>query len=847
VRFILPLLLGRIPRRWPTFLAIAFCLYSTALLTYSMYIQQKMREESNGFLVADSTRRAAALGDVVVGLREKARDYADLYEIRTFLINRDLGMSPRYGLNYSLEMIVERFKERAVQDAERWGTLPPRIAYFSEGGELLADTNPQADALILPGEDAGKEVLTLDTVRGLVLIVTPVRFRNRQEGQLVVAAPIEVMYRNLLVQGISSGYRELLMTDTGEYLRPIDALGSITTTAIARIPEDSVLRFSDVVTSGTPELALRDSLMLKSRVPGVALSIVTFVSNEHAHDNTGSIYSLFAVGTVPLLLLFLAFRLDKLRLGKELLQEQIRASEQERLRVEIRNSELIDEIERRVAVEHALRDSDERWQLAVSGTNDGVWDWNPMTGETFFSLRWKSMLGYAEADLDGNVEEWRSRIHPDDLAQTLAEMQRHLHGESRFYECEHRLRCKNGSYKWVLARGRALFDESGSATRVSGSHTDMTERRLGEALLQDRTEQLNVIFELSPDGFISFDAARRVKYASPAFIRMAGIPQEQINGLDEQEFSSYLAQLCSDGGRFRGVAALRESAARGEKNEREIIRLSQGVPCFLEVGLRASESSSVSQILYFRDVTYETEVDRMKSEFLSTAAHELRTPMASIFGFAEVLLTQDFDEAIRHELLSIIHKQSSLMASILNELLDLARIEERRGKDFVFEATDVQALVNEVVSEFKLPEGRSLPTLLMPADPLFIMADHKKAQQAILNVLSNAYKYSPEGGDVSVTIERAASDANLDALTRPLPAMAVIRILDNGIGMTAEQLERVCQRFYRADASGKIPGTGLGMSITKEIINLHHGVIEMTSQMGQGAVVTLKFPVFTGF
>ncbi|MEI7429310.1 MAG: PAS domain-containing protein, partial [Betaproteobacteria bacterium] len=525
------------------------------------------------------------------------------------------------------------------------------------------------------------------------------------------------------------------------------------------------------------------------------------------------------------------------------LQELIRVSEQQRLRVEIRNNDLIDEIQRREAVEHALRDSEERWQLVVSGTNDGVWDWNPVTGESYFSPRWKSMLGYAEADLDGNAEEWRSRIHPDDLAQTLAEIQRHLRGESQFYECEHRLRCKNGSYKWILARGRALFNESGRATRVSGSHTDMTERHQSEALLQDRTEQLNVIFELSPDGFISFDAAHRVKYASPAFIRMVGIHPGQISGLDEQEFSNFLAQLCSDGGRFRGVAALRESAASGEQKEREIIQLSLGGRCYLEVGLRASESISVSQILYFRDVTYETEVDQMKSEFLSTAAHELRTPMASIYGFAELLLAQDFDEDTRNELLSIIHKQSKLMASILNELLDLARIEERRGKDFVFKATDVQALVNEVVSQFKLPEGRSLPTLLIPADTLYIMADRKKAQQAILNVLSNAYKYSPEGGEVSITIERNDVSALSDGVSRPLPDMVIIRILDHGMGMTAEQLERVYERFYRADSSGSILGTGLGMSITKEIINLHHGVIEMTSQIGQGTVVTLKFPV----
>lgn len=529
-----------------------------------------MREDAIGFLLADSARRAAALGDVVEGLREKARDYADIYEIRAFLINRDLGMSLRYGLNYSLDMIVEQLKIRAIRDAKLWGTTPPRILYFSKDSELLVDTNPDADTVTLPREESGKVILSVDPEHGHVQILTPVGFRNREEGQLVVTVPIEFIYRNLLVQGISSGYRELLMTDRGEYLRSSDSLSLETTTAIAKIPDDSFIQFADLDKTGTQELDLHDSLILKSRVPGIPLSIVTFVSNEHAHGSTASINLLLVAGTVPLLLLFLAFWLDKLRLGKELLQEQIRASEHERLQIEIRNNDLIDEIERREAVEHALRDSEERWQLVVSGTNDGVWDWNPITGETFFSRRWKSMLGYAEDELDCNVDEWRSRIHPDDLVQTLAEIQGHLRGESQFYECEHRLRCKNGSYKLILARGRALFNELGSATRVSGSHTDMTERRLAEDLLLDRTEQLNAIFELSPDGYISFDAAHRVKYASPAFIRMTGIAPEQINGLDEQEFSDYLAQLCVGGARFRGVAGLRERAARGK---RVIVRL----------------------------------------------------------------------------------------------------------------------------------------------------------------------------------------------------------------------------------------------------------------------------------
>jgi signal transduction histidine kinase len=242
----------------------------------------------------------------------------------------------------------------------------------------------------------------------------------------------------------------------------------------------------------------------------------------------------------------------------------------------------------------------------------------------------------------------------------------------------------------------------------------------------------------------------------------------------------------------------------------------------------------VSQILYFRDVTHETELDQLKSEFLSTAAHELRTPMASIYGFAELLLTQNFNEESRREFLSIILNQSELMTAILNELLDLARIEARRGKDFVFEDLCPQDLIDQVVHRFILPAGRHAPLLKLPETSLRIMVDHKKAYQAIVNVLSNAYKYS--AGEVSIALVNEPRPAGMtDA--------AGIRIIDSGIGMTPKQLARVFERFYRADTSGKITGTGLGMSIVQEIVLLHGGQITLESTYGRGTAVTLWFPV----
>jgi signal transduction histidine kinase len=356
---------------------------------------------------------------------------------------------------------------------------------------------------------------------------------------------------------------------------------------------------------------------------------------------------------------------------------------------------------------------------------------------------------------------------------------------------------------------------------------------------EERTQrQLSEIFALSPDGFVSFDAQRRVSYVSPAFLRMTGFALGQVIGLDETAFSAQLAERCIDPARFPGIAALRRSQKVGAgdtapeaQRQNQVIELSGPGKRILEVGLRESQARIVSQILYFRDITHESEVDRMKSEFLSHAAHELRTPMASIFGFTELLLQQEFDAAERRDFLATIYRQAELMISIINELLDLARIEARRGQDFNIESIDLRTLLPEVIGGFKVPAGRPAPGRQLPEGACTVRGDCKKLTQAISNVLSNAYKYSSGNGPVDIALLR---EENPDRLG--------IRIVDHGIGLTAEQRARICERFYRADASGKVPGTGLGMSIVKEIVELHGGSVQVESEFGAGTAVTLWLP-----
>jgi PAS domain S-box-containing protein len=136
---------------------------------------------------------------------------------------------------------------------------------------------------------------------------------------------------------------------------------------------------------------------------------------------------------------------------------------------------------------HALQDlraSEERWQLALQGNNDGLWDWNARTNEVFHSARWKQILGYQEHELPSSTQEWESRVHPEDLPRVQRELQDHLDRKTRFYITEYRIRTRDGSYIWVLARGQALWDEAGNPVRMVGSHSDITERKLSEEALR---------------------------------------------------------------------------------------------------------------------------------------------------------------------------------------------------------------------------------------------------------------------------------------------------------------------------------------------------------------------------
>lgn len=236
-------------------------------------------------------------------------------------------------------------------------------------------------------------------------------------------------------------------------------------------------------------------------------------------------------------------------------------------------------------------------------------------------------------------------------------------------------------------------------------------------------------------------------------------------------------------------------------------------------------------IFILHDVTGERAMNRMKSEFICTAAHELSTPLASIIGYSELLLNEkELPQETAQEALAFINKKSWALSRIVNDLLDLSRIE--LGRDIPIEKTPVD--INEILREAEI-FGRNLAhkhhfELDVPQIPAVIYLDRGKIEQAVENIVSNAIKYSPAGGTIRIT-GRMENDGYL------------IEIADEGIGMTVEQTARVFDRFYRADTSTTaVEGTGLGMSIVKHVIEGHGGRVWVKSRLGQGTQVYVKLP-----
>jgi len=460
----------------------------------------------------------------------------------------------------------------------------------------------------------------------------------------------------------------------------------------------------------------------------------------------------------------------------------------------------------------------------------------------FVSTLLESLVGYAiiAADFDGNViafNEGARQIYgyapeevigkqemqiffPEDFIEAgkLQQIIGDLIEQGRFsYEGE-KVR-KNGDKFPAQVLFTLTKDKSGKVVGFIEIVADLTERKRAEEALRVSRASFHNVVDKSADGAIVVDRKGVVRFVNPAGKRLVTEPKAK--------------QLLSIGELFgRPIVA-------GDVMEVEIIR-GDGEIGIAEMRVVDTEwEGGNAYLVSLRDITERKraeeklrELDRMKSEFLSNVSHELRTPLHSIKGFTKLMLEGKVpDPEIQKEFLSTIDKQSEHLGVLINGLLDMSRLESSRFT-IQKQCLSIKDIVHETVESFySLASDKGtvinedIPVTLPEID-----ADRERVRQVMVNLLSNAIKFSNNGS--GITVKGEVKDREL-----------LVQVTDRGIGIPEEAIPHLFERFYRAPDSMARGGAGLGLYISKQIIEAHGGRIWAESKVGQGSTFSFTLPV----
>ena len=361
----------------------------------------------------------------------------------------------------------------------------------------------------------------------------------------------------------------------------------------------------------------------------------------------------------------------------------------------------------------------------------------------------------------------------------------------------------------------------------------LTQQRTSAELLIANKEykKMAVAVQTTTNSVTITDRFAHLMWVNPAFLSTCGYTEDFVIGKTAGSFLQG-ADTSQD-----TVKIMREAIKNHKGFDVEILNYKKSGESFWSHVIATPilyEDGSAGYVSIQEDITQRNIINKMKSEFVSTAAHELRTPLTVINGYVELLIMDIGSKDEQREMLSTIHSQSQAMTHLLNEMLDIARIEAQVVGLYQTDLQQIGPRLQTLADTFISPDNHNKVTLVLSPNLPEVKVDIAKLEQAIYNCLSNAYKYSPKHGEVTMRVSEVTHNKQRKLL---------IAIEDQGIGMTPEQLAHVCEKFYRADPSGAIPGTGLGMAITKAIITHHGGTMEIESKLGAGTKVMLYLPV----
>ena len=389
----------------------------------------------------------------------------------------------------------------------------------------------------------------------------------------------------------------------------------------------------------------------------------------------------------------------------------------------------------------------------------------------------------------------------------------------------------DGDYQVQLDIERS--DEIGGLADAIGMMAQNIQRHQDQALNRVLNEKFKTeaIVRSMADGLMVIDPGRKVAMINSQFERWFGIHQVNAVNRDYREVLPHSALV-------RHVdEALETHAREAYTSSLELNDSGDGPPMSLHVRtVRVIDPRRevVGLVTVLRDITREKRVEQMKSDLVSTVSHELRTPLTSIQGFSEILLEEDLEPSEAAEFAQIINTEARRLGSLISDFLDLSRIEsgeieirqESVSLDDVLESSRVimaqHAEARSMTIEMDKPEDKSI----------YLIGDADKLEQVLVNLLSNAVKYSPDGAQIGVQV---TSD----------DAWVQLRVKDSGFGIPPASLPRIFDRFYRVDmtATSASGGTGLGLTIVREIVERHGGTVDVESEVGKGSVFTVALPL----
>ncbi|MBC7808528.1 MAG: PAS domain-containing protein, partial [Akkermansiaceae bacterium] len=515
-----------------------------------------------------------------------------------------------------------------------------------------------------------------------------------------------------------------------------------------------------------------------------------------------------------------------------------------------------DVTEQRVAQE-AQQISEQRLQLALDSTGDGLWDWHIPTGRLDVNESWLTMLGATADSFTGNVSCWRPLCHPDDLDAMVSNLQTALDDPEGTFRAEYRLRERNGQCNWILSRAKVVErDTLGMPVRMIGTNSDITARKTWEAereeallALKESERRLTEAQHFAKIGSWAMDIGTGGITFSPEMFRILHF--DPVIG--EPDYAGLMQRFHPDDVATHD-AIMAKATQDGEPYEVDFrIALEGGEVRWMHGTGRGSWDSSgklTRLVGTVQDITEhkETEVEltlardaaeaatRAKSVFLANMSHELRTPMNGVLGMNELLLQTDLSKEQR-EYAETVHSSGQTLLTLLNAILDLSKIEA--GKmEFENVSFNLRKITEEAVHLFRnkaKQNGVHLRCLIGEGLPI-MKGDAVRVRQVVTNLVSNAVKFT-EQGEIVVRVRHEPVADNRSRVR--------VEVSDTGIGIDYTDQKRLFQSFTQADASmsRRYGGSGLGLAISRHLVDLMGGEMGVESSPSKGSMFWFVLPL----